>query len=92
VRFLPVEKLRAYTGNYVLAPGHVFEISATPLTLVAKLTGQPAFPVHCTEEDRFVYDVVDAALTFERDASGAVIALVLHQGGLDQRALRQTSP
>ncbi|HLP24169.1 MAG TPA: serine hydrolase, partial [Acidobacteriota bacterium] len=92
VRFLPLEKLRDYAGSYVLAPGQVFEISATPLTLVAKLTGQPAFPVHCTSEDRFVYDVVEAALTFERDASGAVVALVLHQGGLDQRATKQAKP
>lgn len=54
-----------------------------------KLTGQPALPVHATQPDHFVYDVVDAALTFARDAAGAVTALVLHQNGRDQRAPRQ---
>jgi CubicO group peptidase (beta-lactamase class C family) len=91
VVFLPVEKLREYAGVYELAPGLVFEITARPLTLVAKLTGQPAIPVHCTQPDRFVYDVVEAALTFERDAEGKVVAVVLHQNGMDQRAPRQAA-
>jgi hypothetical protein len=33
--------------------------------------------------------VVDARLSFERDAAGKVIALTLHQGGRDTRAARR---
>lgn len=89
VLFPTAEKLRAYAGNYTLAPGAVFEVRVAGATLLVKLTGQPALPVHATRPDHFVYDVVDAALTFERDAAGAVTALVLHQNGRDQRAPRQ---
>lgn len=86
--FPSAAKLRDYTGRFTLAPGAVFEISVRGETLLAKLTGQPALPVHCEAPDRFVYDVVPAALTFERDAAGRVAAVVLHQNGRDQRAPR----
>lgn len=89
VLFPPREKLRDYEGVYALAPGLVFEVRATARALVVKLTGQPAIPVHATRPDHFVYDVVDAALTFERGPDGSVTALVLHQNGLDQRAPKQ---
>ena len=39
-------------------------------------------------DDVFFYKVVDAELHFERDDSGSVNALVLHQGGIVQRAER----
>jgi hypothetical protein len=32
--------------------------------------------------------VVEAALTFERDAEGNVTGLILHQNNMDQRAAR----
>jgi hypothetical protein len=38
--------------------------------------------------DRFAVTDVPAEVSFERDASGQVVALVLHQNGLDQRAPR----
>jgi len=86
--FPTAEKLAAYVGRYQLAPGAVFDITLRGTTLLAKLTGQPAFPVHNDRSDHFVYDVVEAALTFERDDSGTVTAVVLHQNGADRRALK----
>jgi D-alanyl-D-alanine-carboxypeptidase/D-alanyl-D-alanine-endopeptidase len=65
-------------------------VQATPLeVLLVTLTGQQALPVFRTGKDRFEYDVVEAALTFERDAAGKVVAVVLHQSGLDRRATRR---
>ena len=89
ILFPSAEKLRDYTGIFELKPELVFEVSANAFALVVKITGQQAIPVHNTREDHFVYDVVDAAITFERDASGQVVALVLHQNGMDQRAPRK---
>lgn len=86
---LNAAQLAAYVGTYELVPGILFEIKASRENLFVKLTGQPAYPVFSDREDHFVYDVVEAALTFERDADGKVVALVLHQGGLDQRARRK---
>jgi serine-type D-Ala-D-Ala carboxypeptidase/endopeptidase len=42
--------------------------------------------VFAVAKDRFEYDVVEAALTFERDPAGKVTAVVLHQNGLDMRS------
>jgi hypothetical protein len=44
--------------------------------------------VYPESETEFFYKGVDAQLTFERDKSGAVKSLVLHQAGLDQRATK----
>jgi hypothetical protein len=45
-------------------------------------TGQPFMPVFETQKDHFEYDVVPTAIEFERDASGKIIRLHLHQNGL----------
>ena len=39
-------------------------------------------------EDEYFLRVVDAQITFGRDDAGAVDHLVLHQNGVDQRAVR----
>jgi D-alanyl-D-alanine-carboxypeptidase/D-alanyl-D-alanine-endopeptidase len=80
--------LQAYAGNYQLAPGLIFDVVARGAQLLVKITGQPMFPVFNTAPDRFEYDVVEAALTFERDAEGKVTDLILHQNNMDQRAAR----
>ncbi len=81
--------LREYVGRYTLAPGVQFAITVEHGQLYSQLTGQAAFPVYAKSKDRFFYTVVDARLTFERDANGKVSALVLHQDGKAQRAPRQ---
>lgn len=78
--------LADYVGTYPLAPGAEFKISIEDDTLYAQLTGQPALPVFAVAPDRFDYDAVVASLAFERDAAGKVVALVLHQNGIEQRA------
>jgi serine-type D-Ala-D-Ala carboxypeptidase/endopeptidase len=40
-------------------------------------------------KDKFFYKVVDAQLDFERDASGKVVAVILHQHGQNPRAPRR---
>lgn len=83
------EELQAYAGTYKLAPGVIFRVTVASDTLYAQLTGQSALPVFATAPDRFVYDVVQAELAFERAANGKVQALILHQNGLAQRAARE---
>jgi D-alanyl-D-alanine-carboxypeptidase/D-alanyl-D-alanine-endopeptidase len=83
--------LAEYAGEYDFGqyvPGAKVTVRAKPEGLSAMLTGQPAFPVFATGKDRFEFDVVVAALTFERDPSGKVVAVVLHQNGQDLRAPR----
>lgn len=81
-------KLMEYVGHYQLAPSAMFDVTLQAGQLMVQLTGQPAFPVFASAPDKFFYKVVDAQLTFQHDASGKITAMVLHQGGRDQRAPR----
>ena len=69
-------------------PSIDFTIRLGDETLETMLTGQAFFPVFARGDDKFFYKVVDAELHFERDEEGNVNALVLHQGGIVQRAER----
>lgn len=80
--------LADYPAKYQLAPGALIEITVNDGQLKAQLTGQEAASVYASAKDKFFYKIVDAQLDFERDSSGKVIALVLHQNGRDMRAPR----
>ena len=82
------EELAAFVGVYRMNPSIDFTIRLGDETLEAMLTGQAFFPVFARGDDKFFYKVVDAELHFERDEEGNVNALVLHQGGIVQRAER----
>jgi CubicO group peptidase (beta-lactamase class C family) len=85
---LAADVLAAYPGSYQLAPGVVLAVRPREGGIEAMLTGQPWFPVYASAKDRFFYRVVDAELAFERDDTGKVTAVTLHQGGVVQRAPR----
>lgn len=55
-----------------------------------QLTGQQSVPVFEKRDDWFEYDVVEAALEFERDKDGKVVAVKLHQNGIIRRAAKKT--
>lgn len=83
------EALRAYEGVYELSPTFAITVSVVDGKLMAQATGQSAFELHAESADAFFLRVVDAQVTFTRDASGAVDGLVLHQGGRDMPAPRK---
>jgi len=56
--------------------------------LYARLTGQARYEVFPESEKDFFYKVADAQLTFEKDATGAVTDVILHQNGVDQKVIR----
>lgn len=86
VIFLTPEKAAEYTGLFEFSATANFVVTNRGRWVYAKLGLQPALPVFCDAPDHFVYEAVEAALTFERDANGAVTALVLHQNGAETRA------
>jgi serine-type D-Ala-D-Ala carboxypeptidase/endopeptidase len=87
---LDAATLGDYVGKYRFDFG-ILDVALNSDHLEAKLTGQPAFPIFASARDKFFYKIVDAQLDFERDASGKVAAVVLHQNGRDMRAPRMTS-
>ncbi len=79
--FTTEEELKPYLGEYELAPGKIFKVTQAAGTLHAELTGQPAMPVFQSKPGYFEYDVVKAALEFQKDKDGKVSGLILHQNG-----------
>ena len=89
---LPVETLREYAGNYPLAPAFVLTVTEENGGLFVQATGQQKLPVFASAEDEFFYKIVDARISFQRNAAGQITALVLHQGGRDMPATRSGEP
>jgi CubicO group peptidase (beta-lactamase class C family) len=81
-----------YLGSYPLTPSFVIQVSEITGALYVQATGQPRLGLRSKEGDTFSLIGVQAEITFERDSVGKVIALVLHQNGVDQRALRGVLP
>ena len=75
--------LKAYVGEYELAPGFVIAITLEGEKLMAQATGQAKFEIFASAPGEFFLKVVDAQISFMKDAAGAVTQLVLHQGGRD---------
>lgn len=75
--------LAEYEGDYALSPDFILHVRRTPTGLSVQATGQQAFPVFARARDEFFFRVVDAQLSFQRDAAGKVASVVLHQGGRD---------
>lgn len=82
------DTLSDYVGDFAMNVAVKFSIREGGDGLTAQLTGQQAFPIYYKGDDVFFYKVVDAELHFERDDSGRVSALTLHQGAIVQRAER----
>jgi CubicO group peptidase (beta-lactamase class C family) len=80
--------LARYVGTYELMAGVDMLITLEGNQLSEKLGEQQTFPIFPESETMFFLKVVDAQIEFVKDASGAVTALILHQGGRDQKALR----
>jgi CubicO group peptidase (beta-lactamase class C family) len=80
------DALRAYVGVFELAPTFSITVSVVDGKLMGLATGQPPFEMFAESTDAFFVRVVDARISFTRDAAGAVTGLVLHQNGRDMPA------
>ena len=75
-----------YVGKYELTPTFIMTVTREGNSLMTQATGQQKFEVFPESETQFFPKVIEATITFEKDASGKVVALVLTQGGRDQSA------
>jgi D-alanyl-D-alanine-carboxypeptidase/D-alanyl-D-alanine-endopeptidase len=79
--------LAGYVGTYQLAPTMAIVVTLKDGALYAAPTGEPGFRLWPESEREFFLKEVDAQVSFVREG-GAVTALVLHQGGRDQRGAK----
>jgi hypothetical protein len=82
--------LKTYAGEYELAPGFVLTVTVEGDRIMTQATGQSKVEIFPSSPTEFFLKVVDAQLTFVKDASGAVTHLVLHQGGRDIQGKKMT--
>lgn len=86
---------REYAGEYEFTPDFLITISTEDGQLFAQATGQNRFEIFPSSEAKFFLKVVDAQLSFKRNAAGKVDTVVLHQDGRDmpgkRRAARQVA-
>lgn len=73
--------LNRYVGEYELAPTFHVVVTREAAKLFVQATAQPRFPVFAETDSTFFLKVVDAQISFERDSTGAVRGMVLHQNG-----------
>ena len=78
------EILKTYVGEYQLAPSFSIVVTLEDGALFVQATGQPKIPVFAESETKFFLKVVDAQITFNKDDTGVVVGLILHQGGANQ--------
>jgi D-alanyl-D-alanine-carboxypeptidase/D-alanyl-D-alanine-endopeptidase len=81
--------LETYVGVYQLAPTFAITITREGSSLFAQATGQPRFQIFAEAPTEFFLKVVDAQITFEKDSTGKVVRLILHQGGQNVPGLKQ---
>ncbi len=77
--------MERYVGVYELTPQFRITVTLEEDGLQVQATGQPGFPIFPESETRFFLKAVEARISFVVEG-GEVTALVLHQGGADQRA------
>lgn len=77
-----------YVGFYQLGTYSVLSVTRRGDRFYAQLTDQAAFEVFPENDGQFFYKVAPAQLSFESGADGRIQALVLHQNGFEQRAVR----
>ena len=80
--------LAAYAGDYALGL-QTMTVTSEGSRLFVKITGQPRFELFAKSDTEFFLKVIDAQVTFDRDDSGKVTNLVLHQGGGHQKAVKK---
>ena len=83
------DQLARFAGDYPLMPGFVVKVFEQDGVLHIQGTGQPALPTTVVTADVFAVEQVGAEFRFERDATGAVTAVTLHQGGQTLRGEKQ---
>ena len=73
----------AFVGEYEVTPNFIVKIFKEGDKLMTQASNQPAFELFPDGENSFVLRVVNAKVSFVKDAAGAVTGLVINQGGRD---------
>ena len=84
--------LETYVGVYELSPSFEIAVTREGSTLSLQATGQEKVRMFAESPTDFFLKIVDAQVTFEKDSSGNVTRLILHQGGASIPGARKSAP
>jgi CubicO group peptidase (beta-lactamase class C family) len=73
--------LKQYVGRYQLPDNRILAITMEKDRLFLQVTGQDRLEIFPSGETDFFLKVVNAQLTFQKDAVGKVMQVVVHQNG-----------
>jgi len=73
--------IESYVGVYQLSPTFEIAVTREGPALFLQATGQEKVRMFAESPTDFFVKIVDAQVTFEKDATGQVTRLILHQGG-----------
>jgi beta-lactamase regulating signal transducer with metallopeptidase domain len=77
-----------YVGYYRLGQAVIIHITRDGDHFYEQVIGQPRVEMFPESPNKFFLTVVAAQFSFNTDASGHVVGLILHQNGLEQDAVR----
>ena len=83
---LMVEDAMSFVGNFFFPDGGSAEITEKKSNLYVRFAGERRIILRMLGADRFAILGVPAEISFERDPSGAVAALIFNRDGRDRRA------
>ena len=78
---IPEETLESYVGDYELEPDFFLTIIKEGDQMFIHPTGQNKSEIFPASIKRFYSKLVNAQFTFNKDETGAIVSLTLHQGG-----------
>lgn len=78
----------AYVGEYQVTPRLILTITKEGDKLFGQMTGQEKLAFEPVSDTQFTIPAVKANITFEKDADGKVVALLLSQGTRTVKAMK----
>ncbi len=84
------QNMRSCCGHFQFEGGTLIRIFRQEDKLLTQIPGQPALQLFPEGPDAYFQPEVHAQITFERDATGIIASLTLHQNGFDQKARHVT--
>ena len=81
--------LAQYVGTFEISPQFSISMTLEGNQLMTQATGQPKFPMFAESQTKFFLTVVDAEVEFFKNDKGEVAYMILHQNGLDTKAVKK---
>jgi hypothetical protein len=87
---VPEKVLKTNVGEYEFSPERILTVTLENGSLWGQPTGQQKRQLFAESTTKFFLKDLDAQVTFQKDAKGKVLGLVMDQAGRPQRELKKT--